>query len=153
MQTRPQHLIDLGISEEQEANLRKLSAYLKTLPPEYPDFEMSLFVNDEDRGSALSLAFEPECGTAACAAGHGPAAGIAPIRGETWADYSERAFTDDGAAWHWMFNADWARVDNTAHGAAARIDWLLERGVPEDALAQMIGDEPLSYALARDDRA
>lgn len=139
------------VSDDQVANLRKLSAYLRTLPADYPDFEMDKFTQD-GAGSSWHRAHVPACGTAACAAGHGPAAQIAPIDGETWAAYTKRAFIDDGsqfdvrwAAWNWCFGGDWSETDNTVHGAANRIDWLLANGLPEDADEQCWGEAPLCY--------
>jgi hypothetical protein len=130
------------ITEEQRANLTKLAAYLRTLPVDYPDFAMEDYVRG---GYSSGPAHVPECGTAACAAGHGPSAGIAPFKGENWADYSSRAFAGPIEAWSWCFDSAWARVDNTAHGAAARIEWMLEHGVPENAEEQCYGKAPLCY--------
>lgn len=133
-----------NITDEQRANLAKLAAYLRTLPPEYPDFEMNTFVQG-DFGHGSHDARVPVCGTAACAAGHGPTAGIVPLKGETWSEYSVRAFCSDDKDWNWCFDAYWSKVDNTAHGAAARIEWLLANGLPDDAVDQRWGDAPLCY--------
>lgn len=130
------------VSEQQRANLAQLAAYLRTLPADYPDFEMDDYVRGEH---SQSLARIPECGTAACAAGHGPSAGIAPLKGEDWVDYSTRAFANPICEWSWCFDASWAKVDNTAHGAAARIEYMLEHGVPDNADDQRAGISPLCY--------
>lgn len=136
----------LKITDEQETNLRKLAAYLLTLPADYPKFAMSLFTQD-GRGGQGHPAHLPDCGTAACAAGHGPSAGIRPKKGETWAQYSGRAFCETWSIeWDWCFAPFWARADNTAHGAARRILHMLERGVPRNAASQARGKAPLSYA-------
>lgn len=137
------------ITPEQRANLAKLAAYLRTLPPEYPDFAMDQFVAGIG-GSGGSLVSTPECGTAACAAGHGPLAGVPFVEGETWGRYSRRAFINASPfaandAWDWCFAATWSNVDNTAHGAAARIEWMLKNGVPDNADEQRWGEEPLCY--------
>ena len=86
-----------------------------------------------------------ECGTVACAIGHGPAAGIALLEQEGWWEYAERALTTGFQETHWCFAYFWARVDNTPEGAAKRILWLLEYGVPKDWQAQMLGSAPLCY--------
>jgi len=142
------------LSEQQRANLTKLAAYLRTLPEDYPDFAMSQFVAGA-YGQGFDPASVPECGTAACAAGHGPSAGVPFIPGETWAEYSFRAFVprededgNDWGDWDWCFGAGWASTDNTAHGAAARIEWFLKNGVPDDGDDQRWGDAPLCYALS-----
>lgn len=138
----PQHLVDLCISAEQAANLRTLASYLLTLPAEYPDFEMASYVRGVDSEALVEM---PECGTAACAAGHGPKAGVAPLFGETWETYSERAFTKAHRPWGWCFSGMWVTADNTAHGAARRILWMLEHGVPADLYQQQRGERPLCY--------
>lgn len=143
----------LDITDEQEANLRKLAAYLWTLPADYPDFEMNRFTQDA-RGLSNSQAHVAQCGTAACAVGHGPIAGVAPRYRETWWEYSKRAFF--GAAeglFTWCADEDWSKIDNTVHGAAARIEWALAFGIPEDADEQRWGDEPICYASAIDARS
>ncbi len=116
------------ISDEQEANLRKLAAYLLTLPADYPDFEMSDFVQEGSEFAHLA------CGTAACAVGHGPMAGIDIEGPELWGVYSERVFINDWGceAWDWCFAGTWSQYDNTVHGAAKRILLMLEHGVPEE---------------------
>lgn len=133
---------ELGLSKQQVKNLRKLAAYLKTLPVDYPDFAMDEYVRGVDPGEQARVA---ECGTAACAAGHGPAAGVKPMPGENWTDYSFRAFADPLESWSWCFESTWSGVDNTAHGAAARIEFMLREGVPDNMNMQMYGHAPLSY--------
>lgn len=141
----------VDLTDEQRANLAKLAAYLRTLPADYPDFEMRGFVREGDR----TFAHIAGCGTAACAVGHGPKAGIEPLRGESWFAYSYRTFVPvyvdgcevNGRVWDWCFASSWARVDNTVHGAAARIEYMLAHGVPDDAFSQMCGNAPLCYTL------
>jgi len=135
------------LSEEQIKNLRTLAAYLKTLPADYPDFEMNDYVSTGELEAHV-----PKCGTAACAVGHGPNAGMLPLNGETWGAYSMRVFIADSQLtgsdcdpWEWCFDSQWSDVDNTAHGAAERILHMLEHGVPDDALDQRYGLVPLSY--------
>lgn len=142
--------------KRQRANLETLAAYLWTLPANYPDFEMSDFVSAADPFGREASFAHVACGTAACAVGHGPKAGIAPVAGEMWRDYSERVFispkteydTEDDA-WEWCFGAGWARTDNTVHGAAARIEWMLEHGVPYNWYKQKRGESPLCYSTDR----
>lgn len=134
-------IADLGLTKQQVKNLRKLAAHLRTLPVDYPDFGMTSFVRGHQDGGK---AFKAECGTAACAAGHGPRAGIRPRAGERWFDYSWRAFAED-SAWYWCFSSAWAGVDNSAHGAADRIEYMLSHGVPANYRDQMYGDVSPSY--------
>lgn len=134
----------VDLTDEQIANCRKLAAYLRTLPADYPDFEMSDFVQGGDYDHA-----HVACGTAACAVGHGPGAGIKPLKSEGWFDYSSRCFITDieSEAWDWCFHGRWSVVDNTAHGAAARIEYMLNHGLPDSAWKQRQGRAPRSYAV------
>jgi hypothetical protein len=137
----------LNITDEQEANLRKLAAYLLTLPADYPDFEMRDFVQSGEY-EKREFVHQPACGTAACAVGHGPNAGIEPAPYlESWRDYSVRAFGLNfwSPDWDWCFSGEWADVDNTVHGAAKRVIHLLANGLPEDAEGQRCGWAELSY--------
>lgn len=132
------------ITDEQEANLRTLAAYLLTLPADYPDFEMNDFAADDSDPRDVS------CGTAACAVGHGPMAGVDPGDETDWFEYSYCAFIEEGKslssrAWQWCFGGAWSRSDNTVHGAAKRILWLLDSGLPSNASEQRFGVEPLCY--------
>lgn len=73
------------------------------------------------------------CGTVACAVGHGPLAGIPMKKGEGWSEYSYRTMIDKDqpkavAAWQFLFSSDWADYDNTPHGGAARIRFLIATG-------------------------
>ena len=137
---------NLGITSWQEKSLRKLAAYLMTLPADYPDFEMDDYIGRWD-GISSSYAHKAECGTAACAVGHGPRAGIRPKPREWWSNYSERfsGFEEHSPKWEWMFGSDWSEVDNTVHGAAKRIIYLLEMGLPENAEEQRDGKAKLCY--------
>lgn len=117
------------ITAEQCANLDKLATYLEALPADYAHFGMNNYHTGSD---PLQPA---ECGTVACAVGHGPAAGVALSEDEidwdgqpSWDDYSARALisvrTSD-KEWLWCFSGEWVYCDNTHHGAAKRIRYLL----------------------------
>ena len=47
--------------------------------------------------------------------------------------------------WDWCFSSRWADIDNTPTGAALRIEWLLNHGLPKDWRKQMVGEAPLCY--------
>lgn len=74
-------------------------------------------------------------GPLTCSAlGHGPRAGLRAQAGEDWAAYQLRVF---GAAFDspledWLFSPLWYSVDNTAIGAAMRLMYVLDYGVPGD---------------------
>jgi len=50
------------------------------------------------------------------------------------------------AAWSWLFSDIWKDSDNTPHGAAKRILWLIQFGVPMDWAKQRDGNAPLCYS-------
>ena len=122
----------MTISPFQRSNLEKLAAYLDTLPVDYDKLDMSGFAVS-DLVTEIELGdFSPkvlhQCGTAACAAGHGPSAGIRINRtlDGSWHNYTERAFgaTDFDDLWDRCFDGD---LGGNHIDAAARIHtWLAE---------------------------
>ena len=134
----------IGLSQYHENNLRQLAAYL--LSGELKaDFTMAIFTI-----KAFSLYGEVDCGSAGCAVGHGPYAGIEKRLGEGWLGYSLRVF---GAAWYeghtrfyeWAFDSGWVSADNTPIGAAKRIIWGLDKGIPDNYRGMMYFSAPLCY--------
>lgn len=137
------------LTAQQRENFVKLANYLDRLPSSYKEFDMSMFaVSIDSDNPARSIVvtpakLRPGCGTVCCALGHGPLAGIEVGDAPDWLSYSEnflslvftletqRSIANDNA-WDWCFASDWDVVDNTASGAAARIRWMLNHGVPED---------------------
>jgi len=119
------------LTQEQRGNLEQLAAYLRSgnLQAEF------------DMGG-----YSDHCGSVGCAVGHGPYAGIPKNEEELWHSYSDRVFVESIRAESWMFDADWELVDNTPEGAAARIEWFLEHGVPDNWVQQLEGDAPLCYS-------
>lgn len=135
-------------------NLAKLADYLHTLPDDYAKFDMATYIGRDSRHSAtvddtpelrqylLNNDGLPDCGSVACAVGHGPAAHIFMLPdeltggwgdGPQWSSYVERVFgfPPDSDEFRWLFSPEWARQDNTPQGAAKRIDYLLANGLPE----------------------
>lgn len=139
-------------------NLEKLAAYLEQLPADYQHFEMSTYVDPDYNKTktvaeyALNNGGLNTCGTAGCAIGHGPAAGILFTKEQfhwgrpSWGDYVEN-FVDCefDEEYNWLFHPSWSYEDNTPHGAAARIRYFLANGIPEgfdeDLLCLEPGDE------------
>lgn len=129
----------IGLSEYHEKNLRQLAAYL--LSGELKsEFNMGQFC---DSGEL----YVSHCGTAGCAAGHGPYAGIPKRPTEDWYDYMLRVFgvRTDEELYDWTFSGFWYQSDNTPEGAAKRILWALDHGVPTNSSAQAFGSAPLCY--------
>ena len=111
--------------------LRKLARYLLTQVPQ-EKFDMLIYrIGDHDTGHI--------CGTAGCALGWSPAImGREEFLGFTDRDgdidylrIAESYFgiKYDSRVWNYIFSGNWAYVDNTPQGAAARILYLLDRGV------------------------
>lgn len=109
------------ITQEQRANLIKLARYLFELPEDYEHFDMGVF----NSGAELPCLAGQSCGSAACAVGHGPYAGIYALPGEGWRSYSYRSFCADDLLWSFMFSDLWELPDDTPVGAAQRITMVL----------------------------
>lgn len=134
----PDHTMP-DLTEEQVDNLYTLAEFLETLPPDYGNFEMKVFLRHRNGGGnnyitekSILVQEQNVCGTVACAIGHGPTAGIAPSKNrEDWWVYAKDKFTNhNNEVFEWCFGADWSYYDNTPHGAAARIRYMLSNGVP-----------------------
>ena len=128
------------MDKQQEKNFRVLADGLLNLPVNYKHFNMSIYLRHSG-GCGLTAGDLPpskgkrvvNCGTVGCAAGHGPSFGIKVKKGESWAGYVERVFTDgDDKIYRWCFHQLWADCDNTPQGAALRILYMLDYGIPED---------------------
>lgn len=139
-------------TKKQRQNLAKLAIYLESLPPSYKHFDMQDYA---DHNGVCQLADSPRilaakkpneflanCGTVACAAGHGPAAGIKFARAELrnrwvlWSSYVGRVFgagegscdDENGELFDFLFASFWQDYDNHHYGAAARIRYFLATG-------------------------
>lgn len=74
-----------------------------------------------------------------------------PLIGSDWLDLMRPLGFDPWEdahwdTWEWTFGAGWHAPQRTPRGAAARIRYLLEHGLPEDWREQMSGERPLCYA-------
>ena len=177
------------LTDQQKSNLDRLATYLENLPENYSHFGMSSFLAADDKTPDESQDFSPyfdqvvkyalhnggvaECGSIACAVGHGPSAGILFDESmiepnhfyryygggrmahrdrnmPNWGAYTKANFCNlDGYPFTWMFGERWAWVDNTHRGAAARIRCMLaERTLPSSFLEKGEPDEdtPSYYA-------
>jgi hypothetical protein len=120
--------------KEHRDNLAKLADYLENLPDDYAKFDMEFFMSAD--GEPIDTPKTVSCGTVACAVGHGPSAGIPVCGDNNWPDYVQRVFgvyhARESGAFEWLFAEWWASVDNTPKGAANRIRYYLENGVPHE---------------------
>ena len=135
------------------ANLTVLAGFLeRAVPP--PEFSMYNYISIRGNSDRLRLPANctPEvyvCGTVACAAGHGPLAGIEALPHETWSEYTQRAFSGpDPNVFFYLFAADWTDIDDTPKGAAARIRRYLAEGTPDLYSAASVQNRGRSYSLS-----
>ena len=89
------------------------------------------------------------CGTVVCALGEAALLFPKEVKDLTFAGVARQLFGigSFSDAWYWLFDAEWAMIDDTREGAAARIRWYLEHGVPRNWCEQMRGIEPLCYVI------
>lgn len=135
------------LTKTQRANLTKLADYLETLPKSYRHFDMSSFFNrgefdyEDEVRYALENGGVKNCGTSACAIGHGPSAGILMPRKmavdgwqPNWYAYTQLFIgtfdfhTQRRRFFEFMFGGHWDNIDNHHYGAAARIRFVLDKG-------------------------
>ena len=133
------------LSRDQRHNLAVLADYLERLPADYAYFDMYNYLSADEADLCDQQHYalhngglgQLGCGTAACAVGHGPAAGVLFSLDELededgdldWERYALRfcpAATDpEQAVFTFLFGSNWKYSDNTVHGAAARIRYVL----------------------------
>ena len=137
--------LQFEMSDENRENNEKLAHYLMSLPRDYEHFNMSIF---SSASKHLAEKKDFECGTAGCAIGHGPNAGIKPSRPMSWNNYYLEYFEPNNFSAHffdWCFSPNWSFVDNTPRGAAIRIQYALEVGIPSDWFEQANGTIPYVF--------
>lgn len=82
--------------------------------------------------TTLPLSVYTECGTTACAVGHGPLMGLALLPNEEWFAYSLRVFGMNPNIqyedFYFMFGPYWTSKNNTAEGTAKRMLWWIDNG-------------------------
>ena len=123
-------------------NLHKLADYLLSGKLRVK-FDMARFTGHEFATEEL----QEDCGTAGCAIGHGPYAGIPKLQSEDWADYSQRVFGIKiiSPEWRWLFAGVWCKIDNTPEGTGNRIRHFLLHGLPDNWKDQLGDYAELCY--------
>lgn len=144
----PSWFLALSAEDQQRRkNLQILADGLYSLPKDYNNFDMAEYYSHENPTTNQL----PECGTVACAVGHGPAFGI-PVDEYTvtgsvaWELYNDK-FTDpqnekDDWKFAFLFGSNWQEIDNTPKGAAKRIYAMLALTACEDPPEYMVYDPP-----------
>jgi len=123
-------------------NLNRMADYIETIPQDR--FDMHTFRTGES--------VNHECDSVGCVIGHCtildknplPMHRFGYIDFDSWSsDFTGLdSFSDE---WRYLFFGLWTAVDNTPTGAAKRIRYLIEHGLPEDWHEQIEGKAPLSY--------
>lgn len=127
----------MTITAKQRENLAILAEFLKTVKPER--FNMIHYRSNNGHTYCYDLEVKPPCGTAACAAGWGPAAlGETEDIEDYFGDWVEENLIPEGTdAWSWCFSSKWTGTDNTPYGAALRIEYMLKYDLPPNWSNQM----------------
>lgn len=139
------------ISSEARNNIKALSTYLKEVALLAPE--------DKETGFSMTDYYsekrENECGSVACAVGHygmmicsqPQELGVLMQNGVviSWPDLSRDhigidMYGEQSIVWDWLFSDKWQYIDNTIEGAAARIDYYLEHGVPDSFVNRLSKD-------------
>ena len=143
MERMPFEHQSLASSHSQRRSLQRLANYLME-QVNADKFDIRNYVNGTDPATWRLYVFPPYNlkvveyreilateGTKACPIGYGPAAGIAvPSADMSWEEYGCLRFTNCRICSDWMFSRHWHAVDPTVVGAANRIQYALEHGLP-----------------------
>jgi hypothetical protein len=123
----------MGLNPQHIKNLTRLANYLSRKQLK-AHFDMEWISQNWSHGKCIDEGQGvTNCGTAGCALGHGPYAGIRKLKTECWGDYCYRVFGfKSGTVWEFIFGDHWTYKDNTANGAAERIRKFLKDGVTYD---------------------
>jgi hypothetical protein len=137
--------VSVDLNDKARDNLCKLATYLQSLPKNYSHFDMREWYSDTgnddlDEKYFTSQVTMKHCGTAACACGHGPAAGI-PMPKELYDNFPAYGYSEllgqnldvrtrpgIAEAHRWLFSGEWATYDDHHWSAAARIRFVLSEG-------------------------
>lgn len=123
-------------------NLLKMADYIETIPQEM--FNMLEY--------RFGTKITPECNSVGCIIGHCTVLDNEPLprcrNGVIGFDeWSERftgldSWSDE---WFFLFGNDWVNADNTPTGAAKRIRYFVENGLPNNWEEIIEGEDPLPY--------
>lgn len=128
-------------------NLERMAHHIRTVPQEK-------FSMDDFRPFTICYYGwdKTECDTVGCVIGHCTILSSEPLPRTDDGIIKFKLFSElftglpvHGPAWCWCFSGLWENTDNTPTGAALRIEWLLNNGLPENWKAQMNGEAPLCY--------
>jgi len=123
-------------------NLALMPPFIRTIPKD--KFDMMSFREGQSK--------TPECKSVGCVIGHCTVLDPNPLPRNRFSRISFYEWSENftglakfGHEWRWCFDSNWVDTDNTPNGAALRIEWLLNHGLPKDWYEQMNGFNPLCY--------
>ena len=129
-------------------NLQLMADHLKNNVNQ-DNYDMETFRGDDDDFS------DPVCGSVGCTVGNCTvldAENVIKNFTDSGGEIEFHAWSEDFTGllgvedeWSWCFDSTWKTTDNTPMGAALRIEWLLNHGLPENWKNQMYGREELCY--------
>ena len=126
-------------------NLLRMADYIEKVPQE--KFDMDAF--------RIGTYRTPECNSIGCVIGHCTVLDAknvmknfvredGTIRFWEWSlDFT--GINNDMDEWNFLFGSDWNRTDTTQTGAAKRIRYFVEKGLPDNWLDVMDGKYPIPY--------
>lgn len=88
-----------SINKFKIANQKILEDYLDGDLKDGVEFTMSIF--------STNFESQVECGTAGCAVGHAPFAGIEKLEQETWYQFGKRTLFTEPSEYLWLFGSFW----------------------------------------------
>ena len=127
-------------------NLQLMANHLK-INVKQKNFDMETYRGDDDDLR------NPVCGSVGCPVGTCTVLDAenviknftypnGEIKFTAWSvDFTGLLGVEYEAEWAWCFDSTWKTTDNTPIGAALRIEWLLNHGLPENWMNQMYGEE------------
>lgn len=150
--------------EQHRQNLEKLAAHLEKKPSLWwrllrVKFSMRHYAKNVKLNAYRELTPEElleakrcprhYCGTVVCVLGEAALLFPEAVTEVSFGGVGRVLFGVHGftETWIWLFDSDWEVVDDTREGAASRIRWYLEHGVPSNWRQQMSGAEPLCYRI------
>lgn len=126
-------------------NLLKMADYIETIPQELFDMDCSHRVGNRKRS---------KCQGIGDILGHCTILdnGLLPLYEDgfidfiTWSEeFTEIGWISNSNEWHFLFWSEWVYTDNTPTGAAKRIRYLVENGLPENWMEIIEGEDPIPY--------
>ncbi len=133
------------MEEQHKTNLLKMADYIETIPQEL--FDMGGWREDGDK-------YSHECKSIGCVLGHCTILDTDPlpkhfddsIDFRKWSEEFTGINSEYGSEeWKYLFDADWDSIDNTPTGAAKRIRYFVENGLPTNWDDQLYYGDELSY--------